>query len=255
METLLSAGYRPQVLWQDTATAPAVPTAEPPATADAVVVGGGYCGLSAATELTRRGWSTVVLDAHDLGWGASTRNGGMVLPELKAGPRSLEATHGELGLRLHAEVEAAFDHVERTIDETEIDCAYERSGQLFLSHTPRGARHLDALAGELTSVGATAHVVREADLTAEIGSEQFEAGLVVERSGGLHPARFHAGLTRLAAASGVALHPNTAALGLARSPGGWRVATSRGPIEAKQVLVATNAYADALVQRVATDDP
>ena len=88
-----------------------------------------------------------MLDAHDLGWGASTRNGGMVLPELKAGPRALERTHGELGLRLHAEVEAAFDHVERVIADGSIDCAYERSGQLYLSHGERSSAHLDALAG------------------------------------------------------------------------------------------------------------
>jgi glycine/D-amino acid oxidase-like deaminating enzyme len=51
----------------------------------------------------------------------------------------------------------------------------------------------------------------------------------------------------MAAAAGVALHPNTTATGLARTSGGWRVSSSRGVIEAKQVLVATNAYADALV--------
>ena len=160
METPLGAGYRERVLWQDTATAHPVAPADLPATVDVVVVGGGYCGLSAAAELARRGRSVAVLDAHDLGWGASTRNGGMVLPELKAGPRSLERTHGELGLRLHAEVEAAFDHVEQLIADRSIDCAYERSGQLYLTHGERGAAHLDALAAELTSVGSPAHVVR-----------------------------------------------------------------------------------------------
>jgi len=212
-----------------------------------VVVGGGYCGLSAATELVRRGRSVAVLDAHDLGWGASTRNGGMVLPELKAGPRSLARAHGELGLRLHAEVEAAFDHVEGLVADGPIDCAYERSGQLYLSHGERSSAHLDALAAELTSVGSPAHVVRGDALQAELGSHRFAAGLAVERSGGLHPARFHAGLARIADEAGVSLHPWTPATAVHPAAGGWRVSTPRGSITARDVLVATNAYADALV--------
>lgn len=247
MGARLGSAYRPGVLWQDTATPHPVATAELPGGADVVVVGGGYCGLSAGAELARRGRHAVVLDAHDLGWGASTRNGGMVLPELKAGPRSLERRHGELGLRLHAEVEAAFDHVERVISEDAIDCAYERSGQLYLSHTERSAGHLDELAAELTSIGSPAHVVRGDVLAAEIGSSSFAAGLVVERSGGLHPARFHAGLTRLAEAAGAALHPSTPATAVVPAGSRWRVSTPRGEIDAGHVLVATNAYADALV--------
>ena len=247
METLLSPGYRAQVLWQDTATAPVVPPTEPPATADVVVVGGGYCGLSAAVELARRGRSVALLDAHDLGWGASTRNGGMVLPELKAGPRSLERAHGPLGLELHEAVEAAFDHVEELIGREGIDCAYQRSGQLFLTHGRRGVDRLRGLADELTSVGSEARVVSGTDLHAEIGSDTFAAGLVVERSGGLHPARFHAGLLAMAMRSGVGLLPHTPATGVAGAPGAWTVTTPRGPIEAREVLVATNAYADELV--------
>jgi len=247
MATLLGPGYRPGVLWQDTATPHAVVPSELPARADVVVVGGGYCGLSAATELTRRGRSSLVLDAHDLGWGASTRNGGMVLPELKAGPRSLERSHGELGLRLHQEVEDAFDHVEAIVATHGIDCAYQRSGQLYLSHSDRSARHLDELGDELSSIGSPAHVVRGDDLTAEIGSEMFAAGLVVERSGGIHPARFHAGLTRVADEVGVSLQASTRATAINAHGGRWRVTTPRGVIDAGAVLVATNAYADALV--------
>jgi len=243
----LGSGYRAEVLWQGTATPHPVATAEPPGEADAVVVGGGYCGLAAATELAHRGRRVVVLDAHDLGWGASTRNGGMVLPELKAGPRALERTHGELGLRLHGEVEAAFDHVEKVIADGAIDCAYERTGQLYVTHSDRGAIHLDDLATQLTSIGSPAHVVRGADLGAEIGSSLFAAGLVVERSGGLHPARFHAGLTRLADAAGASLHPHTPAAAVVPAGDDWQVSTPRGDITTEHVLVATNAYADKLV--------
>lgn len=235
-----------EVLWQVTSAPHPVASAELPGATDVVVVGGGYAGLSAATELARRGRQVVLLEARDLGWGASTRNGGMVLPELKAGPRTLERRHGELGLRLHREVEDAFDHVESLVADG-LDCAYLRSGQLHLSHGERGAARLVGLAGELASVGSPARVVRGRELAAEIGSSLFAAGLVVERSGGLHPGRFHAGLVQRAAATSASLHPRTPATGLARSGARWRVTTPRGVVEAGEVLVTTNAYADGLV--------
>lgn len=247
MITHLSPGYAPGVLWQETATPHPVAPQPLPDAVDVVIVGGGYCGLSAATELAQRGRSVAILDAHDLGWGASTRNGGMVLPDLKAGPESLTKRYGELGLRLHAAVEAAFDHVEHVIAAGSIDCAYERTGQLYLSHGQRAPAHLDALAIELASVGSAAHVVRGDALRAEVGSAAFSAGLVVERSGGLHPARFHAGLTRLAAAAGASFHPHTPATAVTQSATRWRVSTPRGDIDAEHVLLATNAYADSLV--------
>jgi glycine/D-amino acid oxidase-like deaminating enzyme len=244
--SLLGEGYRARVLWQDTATPHPVATAELPGAVDAVVVGGGYAGVSAASELARRGRSVAVLDAHDLGWGASTRNGGMVLPELKAGPRALERRLGPLGLRLHQEVEDAFDHVEALVADG-LECSYARTGHLHLTHSAAGAGGLASLGEELRSVGSPAHLVTADELATEIGSTAFHAGLVVERSGGLHPARFHAGLVARAASTSATLHPHTPATEVRRRGGSWDVQTPRGVITARALLVATNAYADALV--------
>ena len=92
----------------------------------------------------------VVLDKEALGWGAASRNGGMVIPELKAGPTALEAKHGPLGRRLYAEVNDAFDHVESAIAGDDgrggIDCDYARAGQLYLAHSPRHVPGLRAMA-------------------------------------------------------------------------------------------------------------
>jgi glycine/D-amino acid oxidase-like deaminating enzyme len=243
----LSAAYRAAVLWHDTATPHPVDLAALPERADTAVVGAGYCGLAAGAELARRGQEVVVLDAEALGWGASTRNGGMVLPELKAGPHALARRYGALGQPMHAWVERAFDGVEELIGVEGIECDYERCGQLYVTHSERGARHLDALADELVATGSPAHVVRGEHLRAEIASPLVAAGLVVERGGALHPARFHAGLARVADDAGASLHPHTRATSIERAGGGWRVRTSRGTVTARDVLVATNAYADELV--------
>lgn len=247
MGSPLSASYQPAVLWHDTAVPHPVAQTTLPRRVDALIVGAGYCGLAAAAELARRGRTVAVVDAEELGWGASTRNGGMVLPELKAGPQALERQHGGLGRELHAWVERAFDGVEELIRAERIDCDYERCGQLYVTHTERGAERLDALAGELSTAGSPAHVVRGDALRAEIGSPLFAAGLVVERSGGFHPARFHAGLTRVAAQAGASLHARTRAETIERAGAGWRMTTTAGAVEAAEVLIATNAYADDLV--------
>ncbi len=242
------------MLWHDAVDPEAAGLREPttdtlPAHVDVVVVGGGYCGLEAATALAERGRSVVVLDRHDLGWAASSRNGGMSIPELKAGPRTLVERYGPLGARLHAEVEDAFDHVESLVGPSgSIDCDYERSGQLYLTHGRRGAAALRALADEHASVGSPARMVTGDDLVAEAGSRLFAAGVVLERTGGLHPAKYHAGLVARARSSGAALFPGTAAEAIEAAPGAGHVLrTPRGTVHAGEVLLATNAYADALV--------
>jgi glycine/D-amino acid oxidase-like deaminating enzyme len=104
---------------------------------------------------------------------------------------------------------------------------------------------LHALAEEHRSIGHAAVVVEGDALAAELGSTRFPAGLVLPRSGGLHPAHFHAGLLARARRAGAAVHGRTAAVAIeARAGGGSVVRTARGDVSAGEVLLATNAYAD-----------
>ena len=148
MAAPLAPDFAESVLWQEQAPAHDEPGAEPqrpaarrdlPDRADVVVVGAGYAGVSAARELAAAGRDVLVLDAHPVGWGASTRNGGMVIPELTAGPAALERSLGPLGRRLYAEINEAFDHVEELTAGSAplIACDYERTGQLYLAHAAR----------------------------------------------------------------------------------------------------------------------
>jgi glycine/D-amino acid oxidase-like deaminating enzyme len=255
----LAPDHREAVLWHETAagTLPPLAPRPLPARADVVVVGAGYAGLSAARELAARGRSVVVLERDALGVGASTRNGGMAIPELKAGPLTLERRYGELGRRMHAEVDEAFDELERLISgdgdpDRGIDCAYERSGQLFLAHRADRVPMLEALAREHDAVGEAVRFLSRAELGDEIGSDHYFAGVVFERTGGLDPARLHAGLARLAVEAGAEIHDRTGAESVTpgtRTPSGpgVRVGTRRGVIEAGELVVTTNATADGLV--------
>jgi glycine/D-amino acid oxidase-like deaminating enzyme len=243
----LADGYRETPLWHVDAATPAIEDRPLPATCDAVVVGGGYCGMSAARELAARGRTAVVLEAGDLHTGASTRNGGMVIPELKAGPTKLEQRYGSLGRRMYDAVNEAFDDVEKIVAESPIDCQYQRSGQLLLAHHPRLVGSLRALAREHASHGEAVHFVERDDLPSEIGSDAYYGGVVFERTGGVQPARFHATLARRALDAGAEIHGHTTALTLDRETSGFVVRTSRGTLRARDVFVATNAYADDLL--------
>src|SRR5580692_10786805 len=91
-------------LYQDTADpAPAAPPLEGDVRADVAVVGGGITGLSTALHAARAGAAVVLLEAEELGFGASGRNGGQVNPGLKLDPDTVERDFGaDLGRRMNA---------------------------------------------------------------------------------------------------------------------------------------------------------
>ena len=239
-----------RVLWHDRAVVPALPEDQTlPRSADVVVVGAGYCGVTAGEGLARRGRDVLVVEADPLGFGASTRNAGMVLPELKHSPRALAARYGALAAEL---VDAVFDavgFVERTVTEHAIDCDYRRTGALVLAHHDVQAEHLREAAEEYSEIlGEEAPFLSREALRAEIGSDAFYGGLVLPRAGAIDPARYHAGLVRLALDAGATLVDRTCALAVERRGArGWVVRTSRGDVDTGDVLVATNATVDRLV--------
>src|ERR1700687_6468235 len=70
--------------WATTVDSPAVgASSEMSDFVDVAIIGGGYCGLSAARTLAKRGVKVAVLEAETFGWGASSRNGGMGLTGIK----------------------------------------------------------------------------------------------------------------------------------------------------------------------------
>ncbi|HEX2578394.1 MAG TPA: FAD-binding oxidoreductase [Aquihabitans sp.] len=241
------------VLWQEQVPLPPLPEVGPlPGRVHTVVVGGGYAGLAAARTIAGAGHEVVVLEKEAFGTGAHTRNGGMAIPELKAGPATLERTHGELGLRMHREVNEAFDHLEDLIATEGIPCDYERSGQLYLAHTPRLVPHLRKLVVEHADrFGEPVRYVEREDLAAEIGSDAFHGGVVYDRTGGLHPAKLHAGLAALALRAGASVRDRCPAIGLEPWGTGHLVHTPAGVLRADHVIVATNAHADGLLPELA----
>ena len=114
-----------------------------PAKVDVAVIGGGYTGLSAARTLAKQGVTVAVLEANTIGWGASSRNGGMVLTGLKLGMQTVMAKYGrEIAKRLFQCSLDSIDKVEQVIKEENIDCGFARYGHLLTANKPK---HYEAL--------------------------------------------------------------------------------------------------------------
>jgi glycine/D-amino acid oxidase-like deaminating enzyme len=205
--------------------------------------------MVAAARLAQHGRSVALLEAHELGWGASTRNGGMVHPGFKLGPSTLIKRFGDRGRQLYQASLDAFALVEETITTNQIDCEYARTGHLHLAFKPAHVDHLEAEARVLREeFGVDARILDRDALASEIGSPMYHGALLYQRSGGLHPAKYFAGLARLAFDRGAHLHDRTPAIALTRRrKGGLTVKTPRGEIASRDVLLATNGYSDGLV--------
>ncbi|HEY5628467.1 MAG TPA: FAD-binding oxidoreductase [Candidatus Limnocylindrales bacterium] len=214
-----------------------------PDAADVVVIGGGLTGLSAARRAAELGATTVLLDAERLGFGASTRNGGMCHPGYKHGVLQLIAEHGDArGLAIYQESLDAYEHV-RTLCSTEIDADFEATGGLSLAYAPSHAAAQEQSVNGLRRAGIEAHLVPKADLRSEIGTDAYLGAMVNERYAGLNPAKLTSGLVRLAEAAGADLHDGVRANRVRQQADGRHVVeTSCGAIIARDVIVGTNGY-------------
>jgi glycine/D-amino acid oxidase-like deaminating enzyme len=227
------------------------PAAPVPERADVAVLGAGYTGLAAARELARRGARVVVLEAETAGWGASSRNGGMVLTGMKLGVVELRA---KLGRDLTAEMYRAsmesIDCVEQIVREERIDCDFSRCGHLEVASKPGHYRRFAEWAETIArDFGRQVRLVPKEEMRCEIGSTIYYGGLVDEASAGLNPAKYVTGLASAAKRAGAAICEYAPVECVERSveggTPGFRVTTPRGIVRTREVLVATSGYTGA----------
>src|SRR5215510_9060846 len=117
---------REQNFWATTTATPTTDQMRPlPERVDVAVIGAGFTGLSAARELAKKGVKVAVLEAETIGWGASSRNGGMVLTGLKLGVNQLISRYGrEMARAMYAASIASIDCVEQIVREENIECDF-----------------------------------------------------------------------------------------------------------------------------------
>lgn len=243
----LNTDYERRAYWQ--ATMPPLHDRsgrQLPDTVDVAIVGGGYTGVAAARKLALQGAKAVLLEAQTLGWGASTRNGGIAHPGFKWGPLSLAKRYGaETARAIYAESLEAVDLLFGLIRDNAIDAELRPSGWLELAWGPGHAAEFPEEAAGLNDFGASARVIAKDELRTEIGTDAYHGGLAIDPGGVLHPAKWFGGLVGLAERAGADLHEATPVTSIRKQADGrFVVETARGAILAGDVLVATNGYTD-----------
>jgi glycine/D-amino acid oxidase-like deaminating enzyme len=250
--------FKSEPYWWEAWRPTAEGSVEPGRQADVVVIGAGYAGLSAALELRRNGTDVTVLEAADFGAGASTRNGGAVSGGISlgkglggtGGSKNREAWAREIAAMLE-DAAQSFLSLEMVVEREKIDCFYTRSGRFVGAYTPE---HYDDLARRLDALNRSAHVegymLPQDRQREEIDSDYYFGGAVIERSGKIHPALYYGGLLEACRRLGARLCARTPAETIRSVHGGFEIATPRGAITAKEIIIATNGYTSNITPRL-----
>ena len=225
----------------------------PNAETDVAIVGSGYTGLCAARVLKKNGASVTVLDRNTIGWGASSRNGGMATPGLKQGIQKIYKMYGsELAHEFWNSSVDAIDLIDAIVNEHSIDCDWERNGHASLATKPSHAPRLKEYGSWLEKeFGHSQRYIPKNQIRDEIGSDAYYGALTDDISGGLHPSKYVFGLATAVANLGVQLCENTEVTKIEKNDSNnFRLISSKGDIIAKKIIIATNGYTNRLVPKL-----
>lgn len=222
-------------------------------TADVVIVGGGIQGLSTALHAARLGMSVQVLDAGDIGQGASGLNGGQVIPGLKYDPEWLLQNFGpERGEALVNFAALTADAVFDLIRDENLAVPFVRNGWIQAAHTETALKAAANRDRQWRARGADVQLLSAAEIAAMTGANGYLGGWLDRRAGVIDPLAYVSELARVATAAGVKIAEGQKAVKLGRNAGLWRISTENGTqLQAKAVVLATNAYTGGLIPGLA----
>ena len=221
---------------------------ELPLSADVVIVGAGYTGLSAALTLSKSGKNVIVLDSESIGFGASTRNGGMLGSGHKVSTDQAVKKYGnQIASEIHKEANASLAFTTNLIKDNKIDCEFEKCGRLRTSWLPRDQLNMSNNLKKLKLIDPfNSKMIIQGDMAKSIKTDLYFGGQFYQDHGSVQPRKFHYGLLELVISAGAKVFGNTPVLKVKKatknSLAGFNVLTSKSTIQCKQVLMATNGY-------------
>lgn len=231
--------------WLDTIENPiSAPKTELPEQTDLVIVGAGITGLTTAIFTAKAGVKVTIIEKNQVGYGASTRNGGQTLAGLKLSPGALFKKYGQdKAIAFYRETLKAIDGLEEFLREHQIDCDFSRAGGLWAACTPG---HYQGFATAQTLLkdcyDHETFLIPESNLREELDTNYYHGGLLDPLSGGLNPAKYVQGLMRVALELGVKIVENTEFKGIEPKGTNLTVETSQGRILTPKIAIATNGY-------------
>ncbi len=211
--------------------------------ADVVVIGGGVTGLSAALHARAKGLSVVLIEGGRVGWGASGRNGGQMIPGLRKGAAELIKLYGASDAKKLFDIGIeARQLTQDLIAQHNIVCDLKNTGHLLLAS--RG-KEMGELETELTALNAVmnyphAKLLSVQEAHHEVGTPLYFGGLLDELGGHLHPLNYTLGLAEAALRAGVTIYEHSPAL-VTESAKGVVARTPEGSVKARHGVLACDA--------------
>jgi glycine/D-amino acid oxidase-like deaminating enzyme len=245
-----TAPAMPNSLWAATAPPPP-PTATlaGEAQCDVAVVGAGFTGLAAALYLAEAGISCTVLEAAEIGYGASGRNNGQVIPNLsRMDPDAIvAATPKELGGVEKGEAFVALirDSASLVFDlirKHGIQAEAVQNGWIQPAHRASRMKLVESRVRQWGSRGAPVRVLSADEVRGMAGSEHWHGGWENRSGGRINPLGYARGLAAAAIGAGATIHTRSPVRQISREPHGWVLETPGGRLRAGRVILATNAY-------------
>jgi glycine/D-amino acid oxidase-like deaminating enzyme len=238
---------------------PRFPELEETLKVDVVVVGGGFMGLATALALAENGVSVLLFEAAQIGWGASGRNNGLVVPGLKRDPDEVRAILGaDPGDRLLRYSGSAPATVFELIEKHGIDCDANRGGWIQAAHSRRALPLIEKRVSQWQELGATAELIPADEVAQRLGSDYYAGAWIDPCGGSINPLAYVGGLAAAAQKAGVHIHERSPVchVGKGPGPGKWTVqATHMGAVHCDHVVYCTNAYSRSIPALIGTVVP
>lgn len=210
---------------------------------DVAVIGGGFTGLSAALACAEKGLKVVLLEAQTIGFGASGRNGGQLIPGLRWSMLEIDAEFGrERAQAIFDLAYGAVDRVKSRVGKHNIQCDL-KSGHLEAAYKPS---HFDNMQRDAEFLSRefgcdSIDVVRPADMARHIKGGNYHGGVYERKGGHFHPLNYVLGLAKAALAAGVAIYENTPVT-MMYEMDGIELFAGKGIVEAAKAIVATDTW-------------